>query len=37
MSETPTITNNSTGPSLYTHFDHIKPPIGKDGTPNEFY
>jgi cytochrome P450 len=37
MNETTTIIKNSTGPSLYTRFDHIKPPIGKDGTPNEFY
>jgi cytochrome P450 len=25
------------GKSLYSHFDHLHPPIGADGTPNAFY
>ncbi len=32
-----TATNGANGQSLYTHLDHIHPPIGRDGTPNEFY
>ena len=28
---------NSNRPSLFTHFNHIDPPIGRDGTPNAFY
>lgn len=23
--------------SLFTHFDHLAPPLGADGTPNDFY
>ena len=37
MNETAAFMNNSNGQSLYTHFDHINPPIGRDGTPNAFY
>jgi cytochrome P450 len=37
MNETTAAASNSNGQSLYTHFDHINPPIGRDGTPNGFY
>src|ERR1700692_3139990 len=37
MNENTAAASNSNGESLYTHFDHINPPIGRDGTPNEFY
>jgi hypothetical protein len=33
MNETTAAASNSNGQSLYTHFDHINPPIGRDGTP----
>ena len=30
-------TNGTSSKSLYSNFDHLNPPIGPDGTPNEFY
>jgi cytochrome P450 len=37
MQEATSVPSISNSPSLFTHFNHIDPPIGRDGTPNEFY
>jgi cytochrome P450 len=37
MSENNESASVANGKSLYTHFDHLHPPIGPDGTPNAFY
>jgi cytochrome P450 len=37
MNEGTESTNSANGVSLFTRFDHINPPIGRGGTPNEFY
>jgi len=37
MPEHEAVAMSVNGESLYTHFDHLNPPIGPDGTPYEFY
>ena len=37
MNESTAAASSPNGQSLFTHFDHINPLIGRDGTPNEFY